>query len=55
MTDQSTPLPDPASYLEGLASAARCPRHRPQMRACAYDAGKPCYCREMVELIYGKQ
>lgn len=52
---KGTPLSDPAAYVEGLAKAARCPRHLPHMRACAYRDGEPCRCREMMELIYGKQ
>lgn len=40
-------------YVNQLAAAVRCPRYMPKMAGCGYDAGKPCYCREWVELIYG--
>lgn len=52
---ETTPLPDLTAYLERFAAVSGCSRHLPHMRACAYDAGQPCRCREMMEMLYGKQ
>lgn len=37
----------PAARVEAYATATLCPRHIPTMRACAYQDGSPCTCREV--------
>jgi len=32
--------------IEAHAEATGCPRHIQQMRACAWENNRPCYCRE---------
>jgi hypothetical protein len=32
--------------IEELAAGLQCVRHAPTFRACLYDHGKPCVCRQ---------